>query len=643
MGGLTPEGNLVAIAATDEGKLEVDVAVSGGGDASASNQSEQIAIDTAIRDRLPSALVNDRLKTDSSGVTQPVSVSSLPLPSGAATDTTLQQVRDAIKAQIDIASTIWTDNSGAFYVRRDLVNEATGTITVSFTDPSGTATTPGAGLRPLASTDKDTITDFYDVLTSGTGYSVGDLLARVAILDVNSGSPSASFIWLNLTVGTIFGSAPTSANIERANESIGARQVGSWSVALSTVDAANLLNLSNAIGTPVTGVAMPAGGSGWFGWLSGIFSFVSRLPFLGQNTAANSTPVTLSTDGIFATFAGLASDAASITGSIHAKLRAIATSLAQGQAVMASSISVAIASNQSAFPVTIPDGLTISGSISSLGNVFSQDTTGYQSVAVQVTNVGGGVTITYEQSNDNTTWYVCNGFDLSSIGSPLFTQTFTNTIGLKIFPIYARYFRARVSTYVSGTISTVAIFRTAPYQGLTQVQQATNTNLNVSAICVGNVTQGGSTGGAYAPVQIAAESRTSLRTTTVDGSISRPIVDKVGRTITKNGTIRELQYNNQVTLSSTTETTLIPTGGSSIFTDITDLIISNTSGTGTRIDIRDTAGGTIQFSVWLAPTNTQVFSFTGILRQNTSNTAWSAQLSTAVTDVRITAIAERTS
>lgn len=43
----------------------------------------------AISAQLPSALATDRFKVDGSGVTQPVSVASLPLPSGAATQTTL--------------------------------------------------------------------------------------------------------------------------------------------------------------------------------------------------------------------------------------------------------------------------------------------------------------------------------------------------------------------------------------------------------------------------------------------------------------------------------------------------------------------------------------------------------------------------
>ncbi|MEH2393698.1 MAG: hypothetical protein V7K21_19225 [Nostoc sp.] len=242
----------------------------GGGsssDASAAKQQSQIDLETQIRDRLPNALVSGRLPVDA------------PLANGAATDITLQQVRDAIKAQIDIASTIWTDNSGSFYVRRDIVNEGLGTIAVIFTDPSGSAAIPGSGLRPLATTDKDTLTDFYDVLANGTGYSVGDLLSRVAILDINSSTPSVAAIWLNLSLGTILSSAPTNYNIERANENIGARQLGTW-------------NLNNIFGT----ITLPTGAA-----TDLVLGAVrDRLPStLGAKAAANSLSIAPATDAAF--------------------------------------------------------------------------------------------------------------------------------------------------------------------------------------------------------------------------------------------------------------------------------------------------------------------------------------------------------
>ncbi|MGL5924650.1 hypothetical protein, partial [Chroococcidiopsis sp.] len=53
------------------------------------NQSTAIGLTTTIRDRLPPTLVNNRLVVDGSGVTQPISATTLPLPTGATTETTL--------------------------------------------------------------------------------------------------------------------------------------------------------------------------------------------------------------------------------------------------------------------------------------------------------------------------------------------------------------------------------------------------------------------------------------------------------------------------------------------------------------------------------------------------------------------------
>jgi hypothetical protein len=148
---------------------------------------------------------------------------------GAATEATLAQVRDSIRAQIDIASTIWTDNSGAFYVRRDSVDQGTGTVTVVWTAPDGTTATPGAGLRPLSTLDRDVTQALFDATSGGTGYSPGDLLARVLIIDANVSPASLTAIWVNLTTGAVI-AAPTGGTIERADEAIGARQVGTWNV-----------------------------------------------------------------------------------------------------------------------------------------------------------------------------------------------------------------------------------------------------------------------------------------------------------------------------------------------------------------------------------------------------------------------------
>jgi len=147
------------------------------------------------------------------------SITSIALPTGAATEATLAQVRDAIKATIDLESTIWTDNSGAYYVRRDSVNEGTGVITITWTAPDGTPATPGAGLRPLATAERDVTQELFVATSSGTGYTSGDFLARLLIVDVNPTTPVVTQVWYNLSTGAVI-AAPNSAHVTPSDESI---------------------------------------------------------------------------------------------------------------------------------------------------------------------------------------------------------------------------------------------------------------------------------------------------------------------------------------------------------------------------------------------------------------------------------------
>jgi len=146
-------------------------------------------------------------------------ITSIALPTGAATEATLAQVRDAIKASIDLESTLWTDNSGAYYVRRDTVNEGTGAITITWTTPDGTSATPGAGLKPLATAERDVTQALFVATAGGTGYSNGDFLARLLILDVNASTPVVTQVWYNLSTSAVI-AAPSAADVTPSDESI---------------------------------------------------------------------------------------------------------------------------------------------------------------------------------------------------------------------------------------------------------------------------------------------------------------------------------------------------------------------------------------------------------------------------------------
>lgn len=142
------------------------------------------------------------------------------------------------------------------------------------------------------------------------------------------------------------------------------------------------------------------------------------------------------------------------------------------------------------------------------------------------------------------------------------------------------------------------------------------------------------------PVLDGGEARTTLPTAVGDGDAVRRMMDDLGRSVITPHVPRDLITHNTITLSSTAETTLIAAGGAGIFRDLVLLMVSNTSGTKVRIDIRDDTGGTIRWSFEVAADGGgAVIKFPVPLTQGTANNNWTAQLSAAVTDVRVNAIA----
>lgn len=123
----------------------------------------------------------------------------------SAANTNLASILTALNAQR--AETIWTDDTGTYVVRVD----KGGTITwVALDGTAGTA--PGTGARPV---DADTFSlsrASYQASTAATGYSVGDLIDHMILVNPTTGTVVSHF-WINLTTELKLASAPTSANI----------------------------------------------------------------------------------------------------------------------------------------------------------------------------------------------------------------------------------------------------------------------------------------------------------------------------------------------------------------------------------------------------------------------------------------------
>jgi hypothetical protein len=172
--------------------------------------------------------------------------------------------------------------------------------------------------------------------------------------------------------------------------------------------------------------------------------------------------------------------------------------------------------------------------------------------------------------------------------------------------------------------------------------QATAANLNAQV--VGSVAHDAADAGN--PVKVGGQARTTNPTSVGDGDRVNAIFDKAGRQLAVLEGPRELKTRGNVTLTTTTETTLIAAGGASVFHDMILLTVTSSDQVNLlRLDIRDTTGGTVIWSLHLNAGLGAVGFVVPIpssLPQTTANTNWTVQLNatpTAGQTVRVFAIA----
>ena len=137
------------------------------------------------------------------------------------------------------------------------------------------------------------------------------------------------------------------------------------------------------------------------------------------------------------------------------------------------------------------------------------------------------------------------------------------------------------------------------------------------------------------PVKVGGQARTTNPTAVTDADRVNLVLDKIGRMVPANTHVRALVTSSTTTLTTTTETTILAAGGAGVFHDITALTFANTSATAVRVDIRDVTAGSIILSFYLPASDTRGAVFQTPQPQTTANSAWTAQLSGAVTDVKI--------
>jgi len=159
----------------------------------------------------------------------------------------------------------------------------------------------------------------------------------------------------------------------------------------------------------------------------------------------------------------------------------------------------------------------------------------------------------------------------------------------------------------------------------------------------GNIASGTAESGN--PMGNGGRAATAIPTAVSDGQRVEAQADKFGRFHVGRIDRGLLTKSGVITVSTTTETTLIAAGGTGVFLDLVYLHCENTSTTATRVDIRDATAGTIRDVIECPAAAGTCGGYVNSLApftQTTANSAWTIQLATAVTDVRCVAMAEQT-
>jgi hypothetical protein len=450
-----------------------------------SADGDNIALNATSKGQLQVKLA-DTVAVDGSGVTQPVSVSSLPLPSGAAT-----------------AANQTTGNTSLSSIDGKITACNTGAVVVSSSGlPSGAATS--------AKQDTQTTSlQLIDDIVHADGDALGKAAAIAGQLD-DTGTTAATedkvsparitaqrglHVNLRNNSGSEIGTSSTPVQVSLANTAANSTAVkvdgsavtqpvsaaslplpsgaatstkqpalgtaGSASSDVLTVQGvASMTALKvdgSAVTQPVSGTVTANAGTGTFG------TNVSQLAGTTTDTnsgnkSAGTLRVVLATDQPALTNKLLVTPDAN--SAVNLAQAAGNTLLTGNGATGTGSPRVTIASDNTAFSVnstktasTVPSGTTMQNGATANGNGSSLNVSGYATAILNVTAsvaMSGGTTINFEGSVDDTTWV---SILAQSVGTSSFATSTTVTGDFRLNVAGYKSVRARISAYSAGTIT----------------------------------------------------------------------------------------------------------------------------------------------------------------------------------------------
>jgi hypothetical protein len=239
------------------------------------------------------------------------------------------------------------------------------------------------------------------------------------------------------------------------------------------------------------------------------------------------------------------------------------------------------------------------------GTVILLDTIGFNSVVVQLQGTFTG-TISFQVSNDTTTWAAVAGWATTGAAAPVTTAT---AVGQWVFPCAGRYFRVQVTTGGSG--QPVAIVTLKSFAAWSP--QSTPT-MNIGAIGASTLAAEDSAA-TTVPMLVGGIVRTALpAATVVAGDAVRATFSRSGQIVFKQFAPGDLDFIVNTTVTTATQTAIRAAQGANICQNVTQITYQNTNATATTLTIQDASATLIAISVPASMTLAQQLTFPTPLR-----------------------------
>lgn len=274
------------------------------------------------------------------------------------------------------------------------------------------------------------------------------------------------------------------------------------------------------------------------------------------------------------------------------------------------------------------------GSITSATSTFTSATiTGYTWALLRVSGTYSGVTFSIQQSDDSQTTFLAT--PVYDIGNAKWLQLTSATTSPSISPADNSTRLFAIPLYASGTV--VRVVASAWTSGTANLRA---TYTAVAPFHFSTAPAQGNTGSSTpaAADYIGGIATTALPTAATAGNLIGAMVDKFGRQVVLNNSIRDLMGSQTTTISASTTETTIVTAAASVFNDLSAIWFNNTSATAVRVDVRDTTAGSVIWQVYVPAGDMRGISFNTPYPQTSVNTNWTATCSASITDLRVTAL-----